>query len=200
MDRADIANSFTGPTVFGYNPDIEYIEYNPDLAKELLAEAGYPDGFSTTLWSNGDIRNRKAQVIQSNLRDIGITAEIELLEWAAYLERTAAGEQYMHLLGWANLTGDADPGMFPLFHTESIGAGNRAHYSNPRVDELLNLGRFETDDSKRVGYYHEVQEILREDMPVVPLNILPMEFAIRADLLGSELHPGSMHRYHNLHY
>jgi len=93
MGRSDIAHSFTGPTVFGYNPNVEYIEFNPDLARELLAEAGFPDGFSTTLWSNGDARNRKAQTIQSNLRDIGIMVGFEKLEWAAYLDRPAQGNQ-----------------------------------------------------------------------------------------------------------
>ena len=200
MGRADIAHSFTGPTVFGYNPNIERIEFNQDLARELLAEAGFPDGFSTVLWTSGDARNRKAQVIQSNLRDVGIMVEIEQLEWAAYLDRTAAGEHYMHLLGWANLTGDADPGMFPLYHTVSQGAGSRAFFSNARVDQLLDLGRVETNVDARPPLYHEVQEILRYYLPVIPISILPIEFAIRADLQGSELHPGSMHRLYNLHF
>ncbi|MCL2226322.1 MAG: ABC transporter substrate-binding protein [Oscillospiraceae bacterium] len=200
MGRAQIAHSFTGPTVFGYNPNIERIEFNPDLARELLAEAGFPDGFNTTIWSSGEARNRKAQTIQSNLRDIGIIAEIEQLEWAAYLDRTSAGEHYMHLLGWANLTGDADPGMWPLYHTSSWGAGNRAFFSHPRVDQLLEMGRTETNVEARPPLYHEVQEILREYLNVVPLHILPVEFARRADLQGAELHPGGLHRLHNLHF
>jgi peptide/nickel transport system substrate-binding protein len=200
MGRAQIAHSFTGPTVFGYNPNVERLEFNPELAQSLLAEAGFPDGFSTTLWTSGEARIRKAQVIQSNLRDIGIIVEIEQLEWAAYLDRTAAGEHYMHLLGWANLTGDADPGMWPLYHTASQGAGNRAFFSHPRVDELLEAGRVETNMDARIPHYHEVQEILREYLNVVPLHILPVEFAHRAGLVGAEPHPGGMHRLHNLHF
>ena len=200
MGRAQIANSFTGPTVFGYNPNVERIEFNPDLARELLAEAGYPDGFSTTLWTQGDVRNRKAQVIQSNLRDIGIIAEIEMLEWAAYLDRTSAGEHYMHLLGWTNLTGDGDPGMWPLYHSSSFGGGNRAFFANDRVDYLLEQGRTETNMQARLPHYHEVQDILREYMNVVPLNILPVELAFRTGLQGVELHPSGSHRFHNLHF
>ena len=200
MGRASIAHSFTGPTVFGYNPNVERIEFNPDLARELLAQAGFPDGFNTTLWTSGEARDRKAQVIQSNLRDIGITVEIQQLEWAAYLDRTAAGEHDMHLLGWTNLTGDADPGMWPLYHTVSQGAGNRAFFSHPRVDELLELGRTETNIAARPAHYHEVQDILRQYLNVVPLNILPVEFAHRAGLQGTELHPSGLHRLHNLHY
>ena len=198
--RAAIANSFTGPTVFGYNPNIEPLVRNLDLARELLAEAGFPDGFETILWTSGAAREMKAQIIQANLAEIGITASIEVLEWAAYLDRTSAGEHYMHMLSWANLTGDADPGMWPLYHTASQGAGNRSFFSNERVDELLELGRRETNQPARVPFYHEIQEILRYYLPVVPLHILPIEFAIRAGLEGYELHPGGLHRFYNLHF
>lgn len=198
--RAQIASSFTGPTVFGFNPNIQAFTHDPDRARALLAEAGFPDGFSATLWTSGDVRNRKSQVIQSNLREVGINVDIEILEWAAYLDRTAQGEHYMHLLGWTNLTGDADPGMFPLYHTVSQGAGNRAFFSNARVDELLDMGRAETNMSLRPPLYHEVQEILRYYVPVAPLNILPVELAARNGLQGVYLHPSGMHRFENLHF
>ena len=199
--RGDIAHSFTGPTVFGYNPEARTRPYDPARARQLLAQAGFPNGFATTLWASGDIRARAAQVVQANLAEVGIRANIELLEWAAYLDRTGRGEHDLHVLGWANLTGDADPGMFPLYHTRSMGAGgNRSFYSNPRVDAILDQGRIETNMARRLELYHELHWILHEDLPIVPLFIQPVEIGHRVGLNGVEVHPGGLHLLHMLHY
>src|SRR5690606_6902217 len=162
------------PGIFGYTPVGSY-DYDPERARELLAEAGYPDGFSTTLYSPSgrylqDIQI--AEAIQSMLAEVGIQAEIETLEWSAYLSATnqpaearpsmPAGlgiQADIETLAWSaypsathepaksnvaprahlrrrTVTGDADYGLFPLFHTsEHVPAGsNRAFYSNPEVD------------------------------------------------------------------
>lgn len=199
--RGMVANTVIGPTVLGYNPDVPVYDYNPEKAKELLKEAGYPDGFTTTLWSSGDVRNRAAEVIQANLADVGITANIELMEWGAYLDKTSAGEHNMHLLGWSNLTGDGDGGMYPNFHSSSQGAaGNKCFFENKEVDRLLEAGRTETDFAKRPKYYQDAQLIIMEEAAMVPLYFQPTEIGARADLKGVELHPGSLHRFHMLHY
>ena len=199
--RAQAAASFTGPTVFGFNPRIRAIPHNPARARELLVEAGLPDGFDTVLWSSGEARNRKAELIQLSLQDVGIMVYIKLLEWADYIERTSLGEHYMHLLGWANLSGDADTGLWPIFHTASQGfIGNRSFFSNARVDELLEMGRRETNMAARLPIYHEIQEILYQYLPVIPLHILPIEQGVRRGLLGVEVHPGGSHRLHNLRF
>lgn len=199
--RGEPSKTVIGKKVLGYNPDVPAYEHNVDKAKELLAEAGYPDGFDTTLWASGDVRNRIAQVIQANLAEIGINASIELLEWGAYIDRTSAGEHDMFLLGWTNLTADGDGGMFPLFHSSRMGAGgNRSFYSNPEVDALLDGGRQEVITEKRAPYYQEAQLLIMEDAPWVPLYYTTVDLGARADLKGVELHPGSMHRFYNLHY
>ena len=199
--RGMVANTVIGPTVLGYNPNVKVYEYDPEKAKELLAQAGFPDGFTTTLWSSGDVRNRAAEVIQSNLAEVGITAEIELMEWGAYLDKTSAGEHDMHLLGWSNLTADGDGGMYPNFHSTSQGAsGNRSFFENAEVDRLLEEGRVETDFDKRPKYYEDAQDIIMEEAAMVPLYFQPTEVGARADLKGVELHPGSLHRFHMLHY
>ena len=69
-----------------------------------------------------------------------------MLEWGAYLDKTAAGEHDMFILGWSNGTGDADYGLYALFHSSQHGeAGNRSFYTNAKVDELLDTGRREAD-------------------------------------------------------
>ena len=69
-----------------------------DRAKELLTEAGYPDGFSCQLWVNGDVRTRSAQMVQAQLAEIGITVDISTMEWGAFLDALNAGEHEMFIL------------------------------------------------------------------------------------------------------
>jgi len=201
VGRGGIAHTVIGPKVLGFNPDVPQYDFNVEKAKQLLTEAGYPDGFSTTLWASGDVRERMAQVIQNNLAQIGIDASIQLLEWGAYLDRAAKGEHDMFLLGWTNLTADGDGGMYPLFHSSKLGpGGNRSFYSNPEVDALLEEGRVTVDPEIRPESYKKAQLIIMEDAPWVPLYYQTVNLGARADLKGVELHPGSMHRFYNVSY
>jgi peptide/nickel transport system substrate-binding protein len=149
--------------------DVDGLGFDPDAARALLAEAGFPDGFSTTIWTNegNAIRARISELVQSNLAYIGIDLEIQILEWGTYLERTSEGLHDMFLLGWSTITGDSDYGIFPLFHSGEIGAANRLFYANPRVDELLEEGRRETNLAERDRIYREVTEILVYDAPMI---------------------------------
>lgn len=157
------------PNVFGYDESVSGIEYDVDRAKELLAEAGYEDGFSTTIWTNdSEQRMDTAIAIQSQLAELDIDVQIEELEWGAYLERTANGEHDMFILGWSTVTSDADYGMYPLFHSSQHGdPGNRSFLSDDKVDELLQSAREETDPDKRQELYSEAQELLVELAPML---------------------------------
>ncbi len=159
------------PGVFGHDDDIEGLQYDVEKARELLAEAGYADGFSTTIWTNDNpVRIMAAEYIQSELADLNIEVEIEVLEWGAYLENTAAGEHDMFILGWSTPTLDADYAVYALFHSNNIGdPGNRSYYSNEAVDELLDRGRQEPDPDERLEIYSGLQEILIEEAPALYL-------------------------------
>ena len=140
-------------------------------ARELLAEAGFPDGFSTTI-SLGAGRpieeGLTAQILQANLLSIGINATINEIEWGAFLDYTEVGNHEIFILGWTVVTGDADAGMFPLFHTTMHGAqGNRTFYSNPVVDDLLEQARMETNVSARNDLYRQITEILIYEVPMI---------------------------------
>src|SRR5699024_7422407 len=139
------------PPAFGYDENVSGIEYDLDQAKELLAEAGYEDGFETTIWTNdSEERVNTAVAIQSQLAEIGIDVKIEELEWGAYLERTANGEHDMFILGWSVVTSDADYGMFPLFHSSAVGStGNRSFLEDDDLDAVLDEARRETDPEAR---------------------------------------------------
>ncbi|MDW7738642.1 MAG: glutathione ABC transporter substrate-binding protein [Bacillota bacterium] len=159
------------PGVFGYDPSVSTIPYDVDQARELLVEAGYADGFSTSIWTNDNpARIQIAEYVQSKLSELNIDVSIEVVEWGAYLDGTAEGNHEMFILGWSTPTLDADYATYALFHSSNIGApGNRSYFSDPEVDELLDLGRQESDPDLRLQYYREVQEKLVELAPMLYL-------------------------------
>ena len=161
----------TGPineNVWAYHPHLTGYGFDPDRARELLAEAGFEDGFEVNLTVNGEnaMRVNLAAVIQSQLNDIGITVTLRNLENVAYNEYVDSGEGQMYILAWTNVTADPENGLFPLFHSSRHGSGgNRTFFANDRVDELLEAGRAEMDPDRREAYYFEAQEIIVEEAP-----------------------------------
>ena len=160
------------PGVFGYDENVEGISYDPERAKELLAEAGYEDGIDLSIWTNDSPeRVNTAVYLQESLQEIGINLTVEQLEWGAYLEQTAAGEHDMFILGWSTTTGDADYGTYPLFHSSMHGdPGNRSFFSDDEVDELLEAGRRESDEEARLEIYSELQDKLVETAPMAYIH------------------------------
>ncbi|TVQ27754.1 MAG: glutathione ABC transporter substrate-binding protein [Spirochaetaceae bacterium] len=177
--------------VVGFHPTLEGLSYDPDAARALLAEAGLEDGFSTTLWTNDNpTRVAIAEIVQNNLAEVGIDVSIEVLEWGAYLSQTAEGLHDMFILGWVTVTGDADYGMYALLHSANQGAaGNRAFFAVDRVDELLDLGRRETDPDARIALYHEVQEILVQEAPMLNLYHPKWMIAVGRGVENYDHHP-----------
>jgi len=171
-------------------------EYNPEKARQLLAEAGYPNGFSTTLATN-ELAERVtiAQITRNMLAQVGINVDIQIMEWAAYLDWTARGEHDMFLLGWVVGTGDPHSAL-EIYNSRSHGtAGNRSFISNPSLDRLLNLARAEMDSAKRYDMYIEAQKIINNEMPVMPTWEGEVLAGARADLRGFSLTPANMHHY-----
>lgn len=156
------------PGIFGYTEDVTSMAYNMDEAKALLAEAGYADGFKTTIWTNDNpARQQVAIVLQEELKKLNIQAEIEVMEFGSYLEKTAAGEHDMFILGWSNPTGDADYGLYALFHSSQHGdPGNRSFYTSEKVDELLENGRREADPTAREAIYKEALQLISDESPM----------------------------------
>ncbi len=159
------------PGVFGYDPSVPPIPYDVEQAKELLSEAGFADGFDATIWTNDNpARIQIAEYVQSKLSEIGINVSIDVLEWGAYLDGTAEGNHEMFILGWSTPTLDADYAMYALFHSSNVGEpGNRSFFRDDQIDELLDLGRQESDPDLRTQYYREAQELLVEKAPMLYL-------------------------------
>jgi peptide/nickel transport system substrate-binding protein len=172
------------------------LEYNPALAKELLAEAGYPDGFTITLSTNDSAqRVDSAIIVQSMLAAVGIKVEISIVEWAAYLEMLDSGKQDMYILGWVTVTGDPDYGL-EVFHSRSFGpGGNYAFYEDPEVDRLLDAARGETDMDLRRQLYIEAQQIIHAAAPWIYTLEGEVLIAARSNVEGFQIDPAQHHPY-----
>jgi len=174
------------PGIFGYDEELNGLEYNVEEAKALLEEAGYPDGFSATIWTNDD-RQRvdTATNVQAQLAEIGIDLEIETLEWGAMLDQTAQGEHEMMVFGWTTVTGDADNGLYPLFHSENVGSpGNRTFTVDEELDSYLEEARQTADSEKRLDLYSKAQEKLVELSPFVYLLHQEYLLGVREEVKG----------------
>ena len=176
---------------------------NIDRARELMADAGHTDGFEMDLWLNegNSMRADAATMIQAQLRAINIETNIFIYEWAVLLPGTAAGEHDAWLGGWVTSTGDADYGLYPLFHTDSFGEpGNRFFYSNPRVDYLIEAGRSTTGEAERREIYREVQELIMDDLPLIPLW-QAVELHAAGNMIGGlEVTPAAHLRLWNVYF
>lgn len=167
-----LANAAMSPKVFGYSKEIKPYEYNPNKAKDLLKEAGFKDGLELTLiTSDRKERINMAEVIQSQLKGIGVKVNIQVLEYGAYIEAVDKGEQDMFIGGWGNATGDGDYNQYNLFHSDSHGSpGNHFYYTNKKVDQLIEQARKETDPEVRKKLYEEAMAIEMDDAVYIPIR------------------------------
>ncbi|MCL2043548.1 MAG: ABC transporter substrate-binding protein [Treponema sp.] len=182
---------------------LEPFPFDQERARQLLAEAGFSNGFSTSIVTNEGNAQRLdvAEIIQNMLAQVGIHVDVRILEWAAYLEMTQRGEHDMFILGWVSVTGDPDYGMYPLFHTDSFGAaGNRTFYSNSGLDTLLDRGRQETDPAIREQIYFEAQTIIRDEAPWIFLRTGEELNASRPELRGFSPNPAGHHILWNIYF
>ena len=195
----------TGPigrNVWGAKEGLHVYEQNLEKARELMAEAGYPNGFETTIWtSDAGTGPAIVEAVASQLREIGITVEIQRMEWGAYIEALSNGEHEMFIMGWGSVTGDADYGLYSLFHSsQPAAAGNRTFFADERVDELLDFARSTKDADARLEAYAEIQEIIVEEAPWIFLVTGETLVGTRADVEGFVINPNGHHRFVNVHF
>ncbi|MDW0110824.1 ABC transporter substrate-binding protein [Sporosarcina aquimarina] len=193
--RAESAKNPMPSSISGYNDDIEEYAYDPEKAKELLKEAGLEDGFDMELWAMPVPRpympdgTKVAEVIQSNLADVGIKAKIVSYEWATYLDKASKGEADAFMLGWTGDNGDADNFLYVLLDEDNIGSNNYTYFKNEETHKLFLEAQTEVDEDKRNELYMKAQEILHEEAPWVPLAHSTPLLGGAADLTGFVPHP-----------
>lgn len=187
------------PGLNGYNDDLQGYGYDPEKAKELLAQAGYADGFSSKLYiSDKDIDTKLGTILQSQLKEVGINVELQVLEWGAFLDETSKGVP-MYILSWTTVTGDADNGMYALFHSKNFGGpGNRSFYKNEEVDSALDKGRTENDPEARKAHYQKAQEIIVEDAVWDFLAVSENIVGVNKNVQGFKNMPTANYKFYNV--
>lgn len=177
-DTAEPATGLLSPRNWAYNPNVETYEYNPVLAKKILDEAGYPDpdgdgpikrfhlSFKTT---TDRLRRRIADVIRTQLEDVGIGVEVKSYEFGTFYNDIKNGNFQLYTLVWVGVT---EPDIYHfVFHSSSVHpvGANRNSYFNSEVDKLTEEARREVNPLKRKVIYARVQEIIAYDLPYVSL-------------------------------
>jgi peptide/nickel transport system substrate-binding protein len=165
-----VATQFVPPTLWGRAEGIEGYGYDPERAKELLAEAGYPEGFDTELWYMPVSRpyfpapQPIAETIASFLADVGIRAELKSEDWGTYLSDYNTGKMPMYMLGWIAEFPDPDNFLYTLFSMAPSALG----WEDPRVMELLTSARRSSSREERQQLYAELARLLNEEMVQLP--------------------------------
>lgn len=179
-----------------YNPDFAGYQYNLEKAKELMKEAGYPDGLSVTMKTNQSSQYSKpTEIIQAQLAEIGITANIELMERAAYLEETQTECNYeLTFYVITNNISDPDYICTRRFHTSMEGGGNNfTLHKVEGLDALIDEARGEEDTARRQQLYDDINQKIYEHAVILPLYQGMTYIAYNSGLSGVYTSPSERH-------
>lgn len=175
-NSAEPADGPYPPNTWSYASDLPGYAHDPQKARELLKEAGLADGFSTTIWTrpSGSLLNPNpslgAQLLQADLAEVGIKAQIRVIEWGELIRRAKAGEHDLLFMGWAGDNGDPDNFLTPQFSCASVESGlNFARFCDAKLDKLIADGKAVSDQAKRSALYQDAQAIIQQQALWLPL-------------------------------
>ena len=176
----------------GYQPDAQFYTYDPAKAKQLLAEAGFPDGFKVTFGGhNVDPFPKLAQAVQNDLKAVGIDASIKLMDKATYWDYISLPQSHMAigLSDWYQDFPDPSDFIGPLFTHPIEGGSNSSFYTNPEVEALYKASNTELDPAKRIDMFVQMQQIIMADAPAAILYQPVFNAMYGKDVGGFYYHP-----------
>ena len=182
------------PALPGYNPEVTAPGFDRAKARALLAEAGFPAGRGlgpiTFNFNTGDLNQRVAELLQAQLREVGITLELRRLDWAAHLKVVDAGAITMFRQGWIADYPDPENFLTVLFHSRNVGAaGNTSRYRSPELDRLFDQADSMTAGPARMKLYQGAEQRLLDDGAWVTLYHYASRALIRPGVKGLERSP-----------
>jgi peptide/nickel transport system substrate-binding protein len=174
--QARPATGLLPPGHWAYNGDVATYPYDPERARRLLDQAGFPDpegpaprftlSYKT---SQNELTRRIGEVLQEQLSRVGIAVQVRAYEWGTFYADIKRGNFQLYTLSWVGI---ADPDIYRnVFHSASVPpeGANRGRYANPELDVLLAAARRATDRTERKALYAKVQRIVARDLPYVSL-------------------------------
>ena len=194
------------PTQWSYNNAIKDDPYDPEAAKKLLAEAGYPNGFTTDIWAMPVQRpynpnaKRIAELMQADLAKIGVKAEIKSFEWGEYRKRLQNGEHQTGMMGWTGDNGDPDNFLANLLGCESAksNGSNVAKFCNKDFEALIQKAKTVTDVGERTKLYEQAQVIFKEQAPWFTIAHAVQLKPVRKEVVDFKLSPFGRHDFYGV--
>lgn len=177
LDGAGIpATTYLNPAIPGHDDSLPVYEYNLDKAKQLLADAGYPDGITL---NGGRVRQQEetlATAVQGYLADAGINFVFDIVDAATWSSERTSGKLPYTFITWNALYADADFQVYNYFYSANSGPQS-VNYNNPEFDKLMDDARSDTDEAHRAELYQQADKILsHDDMVCIPLYYPQSQF------------------------
>lgn len=201
------AKSVLAETTYGFSDKGNLYDYDPQKAKELLKEAGYPDGFEAEIVTcDGRYFKDKATVmaVVSQMAKVGIKLKVQVYDWASYLDlvKTAWDDNntvQLYFFGWESGTGEASYLFNSLFTKKNWApvGWNTMFYENDEFEKLNQLSYSNLDEKTRLEQFAQMQKILMEDAPWIPLFVFRQVAVYRSDLSGIALLPIEIPRFNS---
>ncbi|MBM7063309.1 ABC transporter substrate-binding protein [Pseudomonas sp. UL073] len=195
-DGATAANGPYPPNTWSYASALPGYAHDPAQARALLAKAGLAEGFKTTIWTrpSSSLLNPNpslgAQLLQADLGEVGIQAEIRVIEWGELIRRAKAGEHDLLFMGWAGDNGDPDNFLTPQFSCAAVQSGtNFARYCAKDLDQLISAGKRSASQDERSRLYKEAQALIQQQALWLPLAHPQASVLARKQISGYQVSP-----------
>ena len=195
-----VATQLIPSSLLGWNTELKGPAYNPDRAKALLAEAGYPNGFTTDFWYMPVARpyypspQAIAEAFAADLKKVGITVTLKTEDWGTYLNDRNALKFPIWMLGWTGDNGDTDNFLFTFFG--NLRQDNS--WDNPQARALLKQAQVSTDTAERDFLYKQINQIIEQEVPRIPIAHNSVPLIARSYVKGYLPHPTATEYYQSV--
>lgn len=205
LGRASLAKNPLPPAIWSYNDAIKDEAYDPEKAKKLLAEAGFPNGFEVELWTMPVSRpynpsgKKMGELMQADLAKIGVKAKLVTYDWPTYLDKARQGQHQMMQIGWTGDNGDPDNFLHVLLGCAGAkGGANYSRWCHKPFNDLVEQAKQITDQKRRADLYKKAQVIFKDQAPWVTLAHAKVYRAMAQNVTGYEIHPFGGDIFHNV--
>jgi dipeptide transport system substrate-binding protein len=197
-----VAKNPIPPILWSYNDKIKDYPYDPAKAKQLLAQAGYPNGFEVELWYLPITRpynpdgKRMGELVQADWEKIGVKTRLITYEWAEYRKRSKAGDQQAIMYGWSGDNGDPDNFFVPLLGCDAVaGGGNVARWCDKEFNDLITKAAATPKQADRARLYEQAQVIFKEQAPWITIAHSVRFTPIRKEVKGFKMDATAHHYF-----